>query len=774
MERGLELADRAGRHGRRNKAQTDFVGIAIHCGNGGRHLQPERRTQERPASRRGPARRGRRLHRASRRSSARSTSNPAINNGNACVNDVERAADPDSVQPVRVPGLRRDVREEHARRGRADAGGRRPGHVRLHLRRPRRRTALAGEIHHAYGPGEAGYVQQLKDYDQAFADFFTRTAERRDHEGQHALRRHRRGGRPFRRHAAERPACDGVTTPAPTRNVSEVNGDLKRLVATYNANHGTSATTNFSVHSDLAPNVYITGNPARDSPTARDLEQAMSDMTVTNPLLGRATEALRRDGRSGRGEAAPHGHGRPGHGRRRSRRSRRATTSSARRRRRRARGTTSNACLTTAVTNPNQSFAWNHGGIQPEIRTTWIGWVGPGIEKKGQTDKVWTDHTDIRPTMLALLGLKDDYVSDGRVVTEFLKGDATPKSLNEHKGDVEELGAIWKQINASFGQFSMDTLCASTGALASNTAGDTTYTKTENALAVARRAARHARRQDPGGALERRVQRPEDRREPGEGLDQAGPGPRNRRRELTDIVILFLHSRLAHPTLLALLSAAPLSPCLPALLRSSPPPPPSLPLPPLPPPPPPPLPSPHLTPPPPPPPSIPPHPPPPLLFPLLPPSPPPSPPPLLPPLPPPFPPPPPQPPPPLPSPPLLPPSPPSPPPPLLLPPPPLPPSPLSPFPPPPPPPPLPPSSPSPLPPPPPSLLCTPRQNARWPIVAEEPPSSYRRLRQFSRGFPDQVPPPASSRTVVPGRPRGEVHEKTPPRARAGALWRGSA
>ncbi len=72
--------------------------------------------------------------------------------------------------------------------------------------------------------------------------------------------------------------------------------------------------------------------------------------------------------------------------------------------------------------------------------------------------------------MLALLGLKDDYVSDGRVVTEFLKPDAVPKSL---KGtpDVEKLGAMWKQINASFGQFSLDTLCASTGALASNTLG---------------------------------------------------------------------------------------------------------------------------------------------------------------------------------------------------------------------------------------------------------------------------------------------------------------
>ena len=42
---------------------------------------------------------------------------------------------------------------------------------------------------------------------------------------------------------------------------------------------------------------------------------------------------------------------------------------------------------------------------------------------------------------------------------------------------------MWKQINASFGQFSMDTLCASTGALASNTMGDTTYSDTENALA---------------------------------------------------------------------------------------------------------------------------------------------------------------------------------------------------------------------------------------------------------------------------------------------------
>ena len=49
----------------------------------------------------------------------------------------------------------------------------------------------------------------------------------------------------------------------------------------------------------------------------------------------------------------------------------------------------------------------------------------PGIEKKeADRRRLDSDHTDIRPTMLALLGLKDDYVSDGRVVTEILKGDA--------------------------------------------------------------------------------------------------------------------------------------------------------------------------------------------------------------------------------------------------------------------------------------------------------------------------------------------------------------
>ncbi len=153
----------------------------------------------------------------------------------------------------------------------------------------------------------------------------------------------------------------------------------------------------------------------------------------------------------------------------------------------------SNCVFLPNTVGSNFTFAWNHGGIQPEVVNTWVGWAGPGIEKKvdsgwkpqrgpdgHETNMPWTDHADVRPTILALTGLHDDYVSDGRVVTEFLKGDAVPKEL--HGGKVEELGQAWKAINASVGPFNMDTLTASTGALASNTLGDSVYQQTENQI----------------------------------------------------------------------------------------------------------------------------------------------------------------------------------------------------------------------------------------------------------------------------------------------------
>src|SRR5437867_10149084 len=106
----------------------------------------------------------------------------------------------------------------------------------------------AGNIHFAYGPGEAGYEQQLHDYDAAFGKFFDRLAAdgiNRSNtlfvftveEGDHFV-----GSQPS-------PAgCDGVTTPCTCSLVGEVNGNLTGLLAT---KKGT--TTPFTVHADMAP-----------------------------------------------------------------------------------------------------------------------------------------------------------------------------------------------------------------------------------------------------------------------------------------------------------------------------------------------------------------------------------------------------------------------------------------------------------------------------------------------------------------------------------------
>src|SRR5262249_15485194 len=98
--------------------------------------------------------------------------------------------------------------------------------------------------------------------------------------------------------------------------------------------------------------------------------------------------------------------------------------------------TPSSACV---VETPG--FAWNHGDVQPQITTTWVGFVGPGVVARGLDGPdpaaealgvrfgTFSDHTDIRPTMLQLLGLHDDYTSDGRVLVEDMADSALPQAL---------------------------------------------------------------------------------------------------------------------------------------------------------------------------------------------------------------------------------------------------------------------------------------------------------------------------------------------------------
>ena len=140
--------------------------------------------------------------------------------------------------------------------------------------------------------------------------------------------------------------------------------------------------------------------------------------------------------------------------------------------------TTTPTCGGDVCVNPG--FAWNHGDIQDEIGNTWLGMVGPGVKRLGVDDSTWTDHTDVRPTMLALLGLADNYEDDGRVVTQIVGSKALPGELRCHRSTVTRLGDVYKQLNAPFGAFGMDTLAASTTAIAGD---DATYASIETQIA---------------------------------------------------------------------------------------------------------------------------------------------------------------------------------------------------------------------------------------------------------------------------------------------------
>jgi cell division protein FtsB len=111
-----------------------------------------------------------------------------------------------------------------------------------------------------------------------------------------------------------------------------------------------------------------------------------------------------------------------------------------------------------------------------------VGYVGQGIDGSGENSTTWSDHTDVRPTILSLVGLKDDYVHDGRVISEILQGYAQPAAMKKST-NFTALAQVYKQLNASFGAFAMAVLRSSTKALASNDAGDATYTSIESQIA---------------------------------------------------------------------------------------------------------------------------------------------------------------------------------------------------------------------------------------------------------------------------------------------------
>ncbi|HYT12637.1 MAG TPA: hypothetical protein VEL12_07605 [Candidatus Nitrosopolaris sp.] len=320
----------------------------------------------------------------------------------------------------------------------------------------------------ALGPGQAGYVDALKAYDTAFGKFFARlaadginksnslfvfTADEGDHFA---------GGPPS-------PAgCDGVTVPCTYAQIGEVNANYTGLLATQQG-----ITTPFNVHADSAPTVYINGNPARNSSTARTFERATNLLTATNPITGN-TDTITKFLADPVEMKALH-----------------MVTADPVRTPTFTLFADPNYFLFHGAANCNSpcvteqpGFAWNHGDVQSDITTTWLGMVGPGVDQIGVDSTTWSDHTDIRPTLMVLLGLKDDYSHDGRALTEDLSGWARPAATKKSNGYLT-VARTYKQLNAAVGQFGLATLQASTNAIKSgSTSDDSTYTNLENQLAA--------------------------------------------------------------------------------------------------------------------------------------------------------------------------------------------------------------------------------------------------------------------------------------------------
>jgi hypothetical protein len=326
-----------------------------------------------------------------------------------------------------------------------------------------------------YGPGEAGYVAQLREYNTAFQKFFDRLAQKGINatntlfivtadEGDHFV-----GGTP------SPTDCDGVNVPcnyvdaSNNRTVGELTANLDSLLLTQTGN-----TTPFLVHADDAPNIYISGNPSPTDALTRNLERDMGRLTFKNPLFGKGGEVdqlaqfmadraqmklLHMVTASPARTPSFTVFGNPDYFFQTTRGSLPLAPVDC-----------SKTTLTDCVVQ-NPAFAWNHGDVQQEIVTNFLAIAGPGVRRTGVENVLFSDHTDIRPTMLALLGMRDDYVQDGRVLIEKFDQQTQNAVLPNERGTYTRLARAFKQINAPVGELGLKTLAEATKAINGDDAG---------------------------------------------------------------------------------------------------------------------------------------------------------------------------------------------------------------------------------------------------------------------------------------------------------------
>ena len=379
-------------------------------------------------------------------------------------------------------------------------------------------SSVCSKAGDALGSGSACYIAQAQYYNQAFGTFFKRLAADgitqantlfvlSSDEGDHEA------GANVGRAIQPTPAnCDGATvsgttvTPDvactyPAGDFGELEGNITGLLA--QEKHDTTA---FGMEYDTAPEYYINGDPGPDTTTTRTFEHDIAGLTAFNPYAGQ-NQAIANYLADPTEMAILHmvnadpartptlaEFAKPDYYLEQGSATCDASTTG-----------TSSADASTDCVTVDDGYAWDHGDYAAEINTNYVGFVGPGVKHLGLdgsppnegpnsagpnsgqvvvvnsgTTGPWTDETDIRPTEMYLLGLRDDYEHDGRVITEIL---ADPNRALAAPG-VTTLGACYKQLNSSVGEFANYTLQADTAAIESSTPGDSKYITIDKALAA--------------------------------------------------------------------------------------------------------------------------------------------------------------------------------------------------------------------------------------------------------------------------------------------------
>jgi hypothetical protein len=454
-------------------AQTDFVGIAVHCAKNNAlcknssNARPDLLPDE-PGG-----------YDGYQALFGAKYVDPAIAGGNACVNDTNGAPIQDPDGNCGFPGF--DGMEAHNTLGYVAQMQENGVPVTFAYISDAHDMHVADQASDAFdstatGPGEAPYVKQLHDYDQAFANFFQNlanhgitkkntlfmiTVEENDHYA---------GGQSWDGTWSHTFCNVTAGQQCPANQIGEVDENINSTLP--------SGEPPFLVHSDSAPTYYVTPQQPRTAAPIRQLERDVGSSTAVDPYEGNNTVPLTLWEVDPVGERAIH-----------------MVNADPDRTPTFTQFANPDFFLSTFNTNcPDAAhsvaecvapaFAWNHGDATADIGRTWLGLVGPNVRHLGQTSEIWSDHTDFQPTMLKLTGLKDDYDPDGRVLWEALEGKpAHIHGSHQAAAALLDMAQVYKQLQGPFGQFGGDALTASTKALESGSSSDdSTYTNIENQL----------------------------------------------------------------------------------------------------------------------------------------------------------------------------------------------------------------------------------------------------------------------------------------------------